>query len=71
MPTMLRPNFCPACGARLPEGDRYAMPTERSRDCPASSGRNALLAWRGFDVYCPACEWSGDIEPDEKLEEDE
>mgnify|MGYP001589285579 CR=1 FL=1 len=55
----LKPKFCPNCGKPL-------------------RGRNAIQPFTtritqtiiGYDTYCKACGWSGDISPDEKTEED-
>jgi hypothetical protein len=68
MPT---PLYCPACGTRLPEGDEFAMPIEVPTFLPTSSGGTLRVTRAAFDVWCPACEWSGDIEPDEKTKEAE
>ena len=47
-----QPKFCPACGAAL-EGETatVAIIDERSGD-------------GGYDCYCEACGWSGDMFPD-------
>lgn len=52
-----RPLYCPNCGEALPKGDRYAMPMYDDK-----SGDGV------YDVYCSACEWSGDIWPDAEQE---
>lgn len=47
-----RPNYCPNCGEALPKARNYAVPIVYGE----SDG--------GYDTYCPACGWSGDILPD-------
>lgn len=49
---MSRPNHCSNCGAAL-QGDNAAVGTYDDR-----SGDG------GYDTYCQACGWSGDIMPD-------
>ena len=49
----MRPNYCPQCGGALPEGPHGAQGFE---DTVANEG--------GWDCYCAACSWSGDIMPD-------
>lgn len=47
-----RPRFCPACGAAL-EGETAAVAI-----IDEGSGDG------GYDCYCEACGWSGDVFPD-------
>ena len=54
---MARPNFCPNCGGKLPDGPHGAQPYSDEE----GNG--------GWDCYCEACEWSGDIEPDEEIKD--
>lgn len=62
---MTRPRYCPACAAPIPPGDRWAMPI-------ASVDREGRpVPPYGYDVYCAACGWSGDIMPDDETEEQE
>lgn len=51
--TESRPSYCPNCGATLPEAKNFARPL-----IDDNSGDGV------YDVYCPACSWSGDIWPD-------
>ena len=53
-----RPNFCPNCAGPLPDGSHGAQPYEIDED--------HMIGW---DCYCDACGWGGNIEPDEAVEE--
>lgn len=48
------PKFCPDCGAGL-TGETAAVAIEEDR---TGDG--------GYDVYCEACGWSGDVWPDDE-----
>jgi len=50
------PQFCPSCAAPLPEGPRGREPFSTTVDGD------------GWDCYCAACKWSGDIFPDDEGE---
>lgn len=52
---MSRPAYCPGCGSTLPGDERTAMPI-----LEPESGDG------GYDCYCGACGWSGDIYPDDE-----
>lgn len=54
---MARPNFCPNCGGRLPEGPHGA---QAFSVYPTGVG--------GWDCYCDGSQWSGDILPDDEAE---
>jgi hypothetical protein len=41
------------------EGQVYAMPMFRENEKGKQSDH-------GYDVFCPACKWSGDISPDDE-----
>ena len=56
---MPRPSFCPNCGKPLPAGPQGAQPF--SEDVTGIEGR-------GWDCYCDACTWSGDIMPDNEAD---
>lgn len=67
--TRVPPRFCPGCAAPLVDvaGSCALMPI----GVPAGrSGDYAELGpddpW-GWDCYCAACGWSGDISPDEEV----
>lgn len=61
------PRFCPGCGAEfrdtkesralMPIGQPFGPSLDRAELEPE-------ITW-GWDCYCVACEWSGDIRPDE------
>lgn len=52
---MTRPRYCPNCAKAL---------SDESHNTQAfSSGEDG-----GWDCYCDACEWSGDIFPDDERE---
>ena len=53
---MSRPIFCPNCGAKLPEGAHGAQPFVGT----------GLVGEDGWDCFCDACRWSGDILPDDE-----
>ena len=50
---MSRPYFCPNCGAALSPEERAAV---KIYDPGTGNG--------GYDCYCDACTWSGDVYPD-------
>ena len=50
---MTRPNFCPNCAAPLAETPHGAQPFTAEGD-------------GGWDCFCDACKWGGDILPDEE-----
>ncbi len=52
---MSRPAYCPGCGSTLPGDERTAVPIS---DPESGDG--------GYDCYCEACGWSGDILPDDE-----
>ena len=53
---MSRPSFCPNCGAALSSDEgTVAVPIT---DPETGDG--------GYDCYCPACDWSGDVYPDDE-----
>jgi hypothetical protein len=52
---MTRPNYCPNCGQSIKEDELNAVAI-------ASTKGNRT----GYDCYCPNCEWSGDIWPDDE-----
>ena len=56
---MSRPNFCPHCGHKLPDGAHGAQGFTQGR---TGDG--------GWDCYCDICGWSGDILPDEEASEE-
>lgn len=56
MTDRVRPKYCPNCAALLPEGPHGAQ----------EFGSEGSVNIEGWDCYCPACEWSGDILPDER-----
>ena len=60
---MARPNFCPNCGAKLPDGSDGAQ--------GFTAGVEDGEEIEGWECYCPACEWSGDILPDKVVPEKE
>ena len=51
---MTRPRYCPNCGVPLSQDPNAAVPF-RTR-----------LEGSGWDCYCDACKWSGDIMPDDE-----
>ena len=51
----MRPNFCPNCAAPLPEGSHGAQ---------GFSHIELMEDAEGWDCFCDACYWSGDILPD-------
>ena len=53
---MTRPKYCPNCGTLLTD--------EYSAEAISSTMENRP----GYDCYCSACEWSGDIWPDDESE---
>lgn len=52
---MSRPYFCPNCGTALRPDERPAVPIS---DPETGDG--------GYDCYCVACGWSGDVYPDDE-----
>lgn len=57
------PYYCPNCGIPI-RGDMNDMGDDSNRfpiENKQSDG--------GYDVYCPECEWSGDIYPDDEINE--
>ena len=54
---MSEPKFCPNCGWALPDGPRGRQPFSITK-AGVTSG--------GWDCYCDACSWSGDIMPDDE-----
>lgn len=54
---MSRPNYCPNCAAPLPPGSHGAQGFSKT-EAGESEG--------GWDCYCDACKWSGDIMPDDE-----
>ena len=50
---MARPLFCPNCGKSLPKGPHGAQ-----------GFTNTMTGDGGWDCFCAACKWSGDILPD-------
>lgn len=54
---MSRPSFCPNCGAALPDDDRAAVPIGDPKTVDG-----------GYECYCGACGWPGDILPDDEQE---
>ena len=57
----MKVTYCPGCGAELK--DKQALGRVYG------SGEDSDKLW-GFDVYCSACKWSGDIAPDKPEEDD-
>ena len=56
----MRPKFCPNCAAPLPTVSHNTQPW----GCDAES-----YSIEGWDCFCDACGWSGDIVPDYATEE--
>ncbi len=53
---MTEPNYCPNCGAPFSgEFSAVAISNPENNSC-------------GYDCYCFACKWSGDIWPDDEAE---
>lgn len=56
------PKYCPNCGKQLQEKEvRVVFWADSSRKETPKDPYKGL----GYDTYCPNCEWSGDIIPDE------
>jgi len=57
------PNFCPHCGAKLPQTQNNRQPfwVDSSRKETPDRPFEGI----GYDTYCPSCGWSGDINSDE------
>ena len=53
---MAQPKHCPNCGVALPAD-------HPSKTVVALTGADGEGS---YDVYCPACKWSGDIAPDDE-----
>jgi len=50
----MQPNFCPNCGRRFANEGNSRVPFGIVES-------EAIVGW---DCFCDACYWSGDIEPD-------
>ena len=50
----MRPLFCPNCATLLPDGSH----------APQEFGTTDGSEETGWDCFCNACHWSGDIMPD-------
>ena len=50
----MMPKWCPNCATRLPEGAHGAQGFSDTEESDAT----------GWDCFCEACYWSGDIIPD-------
>ena len=58
---MTRPRFCPNCGAAFPE---KSVDVDYNIQPYGPGPSIAPEHITGYDCYCKACKWSGDIEPD-------
>lgn len=57
------PKYCPECGSKIPQTTwhRASFWADSSRKETYENPFRGI----GYDVYCPSCDWSGDIIPDE------
>ena len=56
---MTRPNYCPNCGHSIKEVEMSAVAIVSTE-----------YKSTGYDCYCPKCEWSGNIWPDDEADGD-
>jgi hypothetical protein len=49
-----QPIHCPNCGKEFPSKKQHRMPVMNN------------AGDQGYDCYCPQCNWSGDIFPDDE-----
>lgn len=52
---MIKPKYCPHCGARLVDDHGWIQAYLDNYD---------ISRVQGYDCYCDNCTWSGNIEPD-------
>ena len=58
--SMSIPYYCPNCG--IPIREDMNDVGENSNRFPIENNKGD----GGYDIYCPECEWSGDIYPDDE-----